>query len=432
MTDRTVVGEPNLNKVPKWPTYDSTKYQHEDAGCTGLRFHQNNETAHATRSEVHCTITLQDQNPNIQGKSAAHGERCTSALVHYDLSESSDQASDAPMIRSQEQRALQSVRNATRLEYLKRRRSRLLSKQRKLQMLQHDLYDVLVKLQALLSGETTAHPEEVASRLTCLVAEVCTIQLQAQDIHEASRSGNPPPRGTPAATCERKLPVQAMSNNGRQKTEANKSLLKSGGHAQTASRLGELILHALQSSEQGKAANREPATGSGSSQETRQGQSQPQSRAPLMHEASSGAESPKTIAARDGRSAVGPETAHGYQQIRKGERPMTAGSLPSTTAATAAVNTRPFSRHGGGPRSQRAGTQQWDQHSRGSKRPDWDDRFIVPQQHKGSRQEDLAPPNRIFRASTPDRVLREVNCPTLQQDCSSVASWMPLLVVSSS
>jgi hypothetical protein len=83
-------------------------------------------------------------------------------------------------------------------------------------------------------------------------------------------------------------------------------------------------------------------------------------------------------------------------------------------------------------RSQRAGTQQWDQHSRGSKRPDWDDRFIVPQQHKGSRQEDLAPPNRIFRASTPDRVLREVNCPTLQQDCSSVASWMPLLVVSSS
>lgn len=156
------------------------------------------------------------------------------------------------------------------------------------------------------------------TRLTCLVAEVCTIQLQAQDIHEASRTGNPPPRGTPAATCERKLPVQAMSNNGRQKTEADKSLLKSGGHAQTASRLGVLILHALQSSEQGKAANREPETGSGSSQETRQGQSQPQSRAPLMHEASSGAESPKTIAARDGRSAIGPETAHGYQQIRKG------------------------------------------------------------------------------------------------------------------
>jgi hypothetical protein len=60
------------------------------------------------------------------------------------------------------------VRNATRLEYLKRRRSRLLSKQRKLQMLQHDLYDVLVKLQALLSGETTAHPEEVASRCAML------------------------------------------------------------------------------------------------------------------------------------------------------------------------------------------------------------------------------------------------------------------------
>lgn len=35
----------------------------------------------------------------LVGKSAAHGERCIGALVHYDLSESSDQASDAPMIK---------------------------------------------------------------------------------------------------------------------------------------------------------------------------------------------------------------------------------------------------------------------------------------------------------------------------------------------
>lgn len=59
----------------------------------------------------------------------------------------------------------QPARNTTRLEYFKRRRTQLLNKQRKLKMLQHDLYDTLVKLQALLSGDASSPLEDKAARL---------------------------------------------------------------------------------------------------------------------------------------------------------------------------------------------------------------------------------------------------------------------------
>ena len=69
-------------------------------------------------------------------------------------------------------------------------------------------------------------------------------------------------------------------------------------------------------------------------------------------------------------------------------------------------------------RSQKQGMQQWDQGSRGSRRPDWDDRFIVPGQHRqGRRQVDDMVPVHSFRASTPDRVLKEASLPSTHSYC---------------
>lgn len=63
-------------------------------------------------------------------------------------------------------------------------------------------------------------------------------------------------------------------------------------------------------------------------------------------------------------------------------------------------------------RSQKQSMQPWDQGSRGSRRPDWDDRFTVPeQQPKGRTQVEGVASIHPFRASTPDRVLKEVIVP---------------------
>ncbi len=63
-----------------------------------------------------------------------------------------------------QKRAFKQIVNVARLESLKRRRSKLVSRRHRLRMLQHDLYDVLVKLHTLLSGELKAPSEETASR----------------------------------------------------------------------------------------------------------------------------------------------------------------------------------------------------------------------------------------------------------------------------
>lgn len=85
-----------------------------------------------------------------------------------------------------------------------------------------------------------------------------------------------------------------------------------------------------------------------------------------------------------------------------GARPPSAEAAAArrrpSTAATAAGSLRPASR----------GTAIWSLQSASGRRPQWDDRFILPQLQSGRRQEDSVPSARRFRASTPARVLKEV------------------------
>ncbi|EIE24519.1 hypothetical protein COCSUDRAFT_61950 [Coccomyxa subellipsoidea C-169] len=462
-------------------------------------------------------------------------------------------------------------------------------------MLQHDLYDVLVKLQTLMSGKFTAPPEETASRLTCLVAEICTIQLEAQDIHEGVSRDGPSQQQSSERSSEHRKAVPVLSEKARQNTAADGSQHESADHAQTVARLGELILQALRSFPQ--AADREPALKPSSSPKASQRPRAPhgtelisdpigtvQRRSAVSADKPQGiqqtpANEPKEIqladsaasaarsegaspltaepqavpeltlsrwnpdseaanahasnslarqlapAAHDGlshleandspsmqrpgvrldagrsyhqgpsllqslrmsgtsfrkitsRPADSPAYSHladqsdtethqsgrlmrsrvptsalhgstvsaqqhgeeqrvseqadlvwdgsitrvidpeavvrtrsglrlrmpGRQPPAEMERPTTAGSLRPMTAVTAAGSARSFSRHAFFYNLSRA---QSDRQSRGSRRPDWDDRFILPQQHKGRGREESAAPMHTYRASTPDRVLQE-------------------------
>lgn len=186
-------------------------------------------------------------------------------------------------------------------------------------MLQHDLYDTLVKLQALLSEDASLPLEDKAarsapcnaltkscqmfcierqsvnplhmvtyamqnviqadrmhhvivccvSRLTCLVAEVCAIQLQAQEIHKAGRRNAHPIHVSLQPSHKHKRAVQHNTAGLKTNREAalDKCLDDSAGRELNMACIGKLIMQLLQSSAQTHESPRRVTTGAIKSEE---------------------------------------------------------------------------------------------------------------------------------------------------------------------
>ncbi|BDA42847.1 hypothetical protein COCOBI_03-7400 [Coccomyxa sp. Obi] len=620
------------------PAYDFTKYQQGEIESTNSGLDQDNDIHDANGTcDSHCAVTVGEQDTILQGVNANTWHKQMSdrsdvtKIADYEFGAASQPGTTfVTQLSRQQSCSEQPTRTTTRLDYFKRRRKNLLSKQCKLKMLQHDLYDTLVKLQALLSEDASLPLEDKAARLTCLVAEVCAIQLQAQEIHKAGRRSTNPNDDPLQPNHKHKHKPAAQHNTAKPKKDReaaqDECLDDSAGHGLAVARMGELIMQALQSLTGTHENSRRPATGAINSQQhskgdtgsehskasedvrpsrphgkpTRMSQVPPaelqaswqrqveQSRdipagsqthsiggpAGKIEEASSAglADQPEATLelwhrcreeagdrnslsqlssnehaadklhigaqAHDGRcdrlltmlqaelvlhgrhgiggqepsqfqlrstpvnahthafsgqadtrsyttisgqlgcgsrlqqsggaalpsrppsvravqeSAFSPQQpAHGRSSVRgprqadwdssispvvdpdevvktqsglrlrpptrpaMAARPMSAyiWSNRPTIVATVVGSERPASRLGVDARSQKQGLQPWDEGSRGSRRPDWDDRFIVPeQQRQGRRQVEGTAPVHAFRASTPDRVLKE-NLPKRKQ-----------------
>lgn len=111
------------------------------------------------------------------------------------------------------------------------------------------------------------------NRLTCLVAEVCAIQLQAQEIHEAGRRSNHPKSHPLQHNHKHKHAVQHNSAKLKtnRKAAQTECLDHSAGHGLHVAHMGELIMQALQSSTWTHDSQRTAASGAIKSQQHSKG-----------------------------------------------------------------------------------------------------------------------------------------------------------------
>ncbi|CAL8467514.1 g7052 [Coccomyxa elongata] len=270
MTDRNCYRGLRPGANPKRPPYDSTKYQRGELASAGSGFDQYSNVDDANGCDFHCTVTLVEQDSVLQGVDADRwrnqmSDRSDVTNITDDKSGATNEPGTVIMNQLSRQQSCseQPARNTTRLEYFKRRRTQLLSKQSKLKMLQHDLYDTLVKLQALLSEDASLPLEDKAARLTCLVAEVCAIQLQAQEIHDAGRRSTHPKQDPVQPSHKHKPAAQHNSAGLKTNWEAaqDRCLDDSAGRELNVACIGELIMQLLQSSAQTHGIPRRVATG---------------------------------------------------------------------------------------------------------------------------------------------------------------------------
>ena len=107
------------------------------------------------------------------------------------------------------------------------------------------------------------------SRLTCLVAEVCAIQLQAQEIHEAGRGSTHPKSPPLQRNHKHEHAVQHHSAKLRSDREGaqDKCTEHAAGHGLHVAHMGKLILQALQYSARTHDSQRRDDTGEVKSQQ---------------------------------------------------------------------------------------------------------------------------------------------------------------------
>ncbi len=155
------------------------------------------------------------------------------------------------------------------------------------------------------------------------MAEICTIQLEAQDIHEGVSRHGPSQQQPYVRSSEHRKAVSVLPENARQNTAADRLQHELADHAQTVARLGELILQALHSAPQ--AADREPALKPSSSPKASQ-----RPRAPNGTELING-----PIGAAQRGSAVSADKPQGTQQAHTAANEPKGIHLADTAASVA-------------------------------------------------------------------------------------------------